>query len=276
MVRGGNNNSKAIAIIQARMSSERLPGKVLKPLAGKPVLWHIYQRLNDCENIGKIIIATSTNSSDNPIESFCIENNFSIYRGSLNNVLSRFINILKNNSEYSYYVRVNGDSPLLSPMFVTNQINALFFYEGDITWSFNSSSIFEGVSVHSYDSLFTVDSKSNDIMDQEHVGNLFFSDHPELFKIVELIIPDEFVFNNIRLTLDEPEDYKLIKIIYDELWRGDPIKIEDVINFLMENKHLLDINKNIMHKNFNIYFKSAYDTWKNVKKVGKYKYQGNM
>ncbi|GAH65974.1 unnamed protein product, partial [marine sediment metagenome] len=114
----------AIAIIQAKMSSTRLPGKVLKPLAGKPIIWHIYNRAEHCKFVDKVVVATSTDSSDDPLVEFCINNNMNYYRGSLNNVLSRFIEIIENDY-YPYIARITGDCPLIHPQFIDNQIKAL-------------------------------------------------------------------------------------------------------------------------------------------------------
>ena len=114
----------AIAIIQARMSSTRLPGKVLLPLAGKPVIHHIVDRAKSCENIGKVVVATSVENSDNPLVEYCKKNNIEYYRGNLNNVLSRFIAILNLNN-YDYCVRITGDCPLIHPPFIDSQILAL-------------------------------------------------------------------------------------------------------------------------------------------------------
>lgn len=104
----------AIAIIQARMSSSRLPGKVLKPLAGKAMIWHIYQRAKMCQLVDKVIVATSTEKSDDLLSVFCKENNLNVYRGDLNNVLSRFVEILEKD-QYPYFVRITGDCPLICP-----------------------------------------------------------------------------------------------------------------------------------------------------------------
>ena len=113
-----------IAIIQARMSSSRLPGKVLFDLAGKPIIWHIVNRLKECKNVNHIVVATSNLSSDDDLVNYCKNNKIDYYRGSLNNVLSRFtelLDIYKSN----YFVRVTGDCPLISPIYIDNQIYAL-------------------------------------------------------------------------------------------------------------------------------------------------------
>ncbi|MGH6827760.1 MAG: cytidylyltransferase domain-containing protein, partial [Rhizomicrobium sp.] len=77
----------AVAVVQARMSSSRLPGKVLAPIAGRPLLWHIVHRLRQCHMVSRVVIATSTNPSDDAIAAFCGEHDLLCIRGSLDNVL---------------------------------------------------------------------------------------------------------------------------------------------------------------------------------------------
>ena len=93
---------KVIAIIQARMSSRRLPGKVLMNLAGKPVLQHVIERLNYCKTFKEIIVATSIDKSDDEIENFCQENKINIFRGSLNDVLDRFYRLVSCMEQMQY------------------------------------------------------------------------------------------------------------------------------------------------------------------------------
>ena len=88
MDRTGTETPKAIAIIQARCSSTRLPGKVLKPLAGKPMIWHIAKRAESCEHVDQVVVATSTESSDDHLAEFCEQAGLGCFRGSLSNVLS--------------------------------------------------------------------------------------------------------------------------------------------------------------------------------------------
>ncbi len=108
---------RVIAIVQARMSSSRLPGKVLKLLAGKPVLQHIHDRLYECRSIDEIVFATSKEASDDPIEQFCRGLNVSCFRGSLDDVLDRYY---KAAQQYhaDIIVRITGDCPVIDPIIV--------------------------------------------------------------------------------------------------------------------------------------------------------------
>lgn len=101
---------KTIAIIQARMSSTRLPGKVMLPLAGSPVIWHVYNRAQKCKYVDEVIVATSIDKSDDELVDFLKANNMNFYRGSLDNVLKRFMDIVYEKKP-QYVVRITADCP---------------------------------------------------------------------------------------------------------------------------------------------------------------------
>ncbi len=108
-----------IAIIQARMSSKRLPGKVLKKINGKPMLMRIVENIKKSKNIKKIYIATSGSPKDNKIVNFCKRNRFNFFKGELNNVSLRFKTFLeKKESGCKEFVRINGDSPFIDSALV--------------------------------------------------------------------------------------------------------------------------------------------------------------
>ena len=267
---------KAIAIIQARMSSIRLPGKVLKELAGKPIIWHIYKRAEACKNVDKVIIATSNEKSDDELVNYCNQSNLNVYRGSLNNVLSRFVEIL-NDNDYEYFVRITGDCPLIHPNFIDSQIETLNNYDGDLIWAFPLGNLFEGQGVLSKRSIFKVYNHSESINDLEHVGSEYISNNPDKFRIVHFVIPNELIFNNIRITIDEDKDYEFIKEIYDELWEEDKIiSLKDVIRYLEITHKDGNINDRVKESKINTVIKGRKASWTNIKTVGTYYYKDNL
>ena len=261
----------AIAIIQARMSSSRLPGKVLKPLAGKAMIWHIYQRALKCKLVDKVIIATSTEKSDDPLAIFCEENNLNVFRGDLDNVLSRFLEILKKDS-HPYFVRITGDCPLICPAFIDQQIMALNKFDGDVTWSKRSCSSLEGQGVHSSRSLFFINKKSMDSEDLEHVGSKYFAENPSEFRIVEMDIPEDLCVNKYRLTVDEENDYRLIKTLYDDLYSSGPIGLLNALIWLDNHPNVANVNKNVFHKRLNIELEEKRSLWAEIPKAGVYRW----
>jgi len=260
----------AIAIIQARMSSTRFPGKVLKPLAGKPAIWHIYHRAKKCKLVDRVIIATSLDKSDDILVEYCESSKLNYFRGDLNNVLSRFINILTTYS-YKYVVRITGDCPLIHPQFIDEQIKALVEFDADVVWSKRESSVLEGQGVRSTRSLFYIYDKTSNPDDLEHVGSIYFVEHPEEFKIVEINMPEIFLKYNFRLTVDEEKDYKLMYLIYDNLWKSEQLDLVQVLQWLDQNEELSRINKSVQHNQLNLRLIEMRRRWEDVKKVGKYK-----
>jgi len=261
----------AIAIIQARMSSSRLPGKVLMPLAGKAMIWHIYQRALKCQFVDKVIIATSTEKSDDPLVVFCKENNLNFFRGDLDNVLSRFLKILEKNP-HSYFVRITGDCPLICSSFIDQQILALYKFNGDVIWSECSCSSLEGQAVNSVQSLAYINEKSRDPEDFEHVGSKYLVENPTKFKIVEMNIPKSLCSNKYRLTVDEKNDYDLIKILYDNLYVSEPIDLSDALKWLDNHPDVANCNKDVFHKKLNIELEEKRRLWAEMPKAGVYKW----
>jgi len=265
----------AIAIIQARMSSTRLPGKVMKPLAGKPIIWHIYDRVSRCRYVDKVVVATSTDSSDDPLAEFCQQHNMNFYRGSLDNVLSRFTEILSK-EHYPYFVRITGDCPLIYPEFIDNQIRALREFDADMVWC-EYSSILEGQGAHSSRSLFYIQENSQDKKDLEHVGNPYFSLHPEEFKIVEMTLPEWLLVSDLRLTVDEEKDYTLFSKIYEALWPENSwVDLMDAINWLRAHPEIARINMEVSHKPLNIELQEKRKKWRELPKVGRWNYDKEL
>jgi spore coat polysaccharide biosynthesis protein SpsF len=234
----------AIAIIQARLSSQRLPGKVLMPLGSTPMISEIYSRALMCSNVDKVIVATSNETSDDALANYCNKSELNVYRGSLDNVLSRFTGILEG-ARFDYVVRVTGDCPLIHPPFIDAQIEALNKYDGDLIFSNPECSVLAGQGVMSSRALLHVSQKTADPIDFEHVGSKYFIDHADEFRYVQLNIPDYFTKQPYRLYVDEPEDYHLIDQIFSMTWDHSSPDLLEVINWLNQQKKDSLINKNV-------------------------------
>lgn len=112
---------RVIAVVQARMSSRRLPGKVLTPLAGHPVLGLVVGRLRRAGRVDEVVVATSTDPSDDPVAEWCEENNTRCHRGSLEDVLDRFLGAARA-SGATHVVRITADCPLIDPVLIDQVI----------------------------------------------------------------------------------------------------------------------------------------------------------
>ena len=240
----------AIAVIQARMSSTRLPGKVLKPLAGKPMIWHIVQRARSCQQVGQVVVATSTEASDDPLADFCANNGIDCHRGSLRNVLSRYLEVLDGHP-HAYVVRITGDCPLIDPDFIDRQIQALTAHDGDQIWLSAPVPILGGQGVHSTRSLRYISECSNHPDDLEHVGSRYLAEHPEKFRIVGLHPPKALTEAHWRVTVDEAADYEMMQHLYDALWRDGPVPLSEALDWMACHPELAGVNETVQHSAIN-------------------------
>lgn len=230
-------------IIQARMGSTRLPNKIMLSLSGKPVLWHVFQRCKKAD-VDKVVIATSVNKENDIIEQFCRENGCSFYRGSEEDVLDRYYNTAKE-FKLDVVVRITSDCPLISPEVINECIN--LFKQGEMDYVSNASkrSFPRGldVEVFSFKSLEKANSLAKDKLEREHVTSFIYN-HPDIFKLGNLVAVGLLKRPNIRICLDTKEDFELLKNIYDSLYKGAPISIFSVMDYLERNPHLVNLNKN--------------------------------
>lgn len=215
------------------MSSNRLPGKVLMPLGGVPMISHIYDRALKCETLAKVIVATSNDPSDDRLVDYCEQNDMNIYRGSLLNVLDRFTKILKNNPA-QYVARITGDCPLIHPPFIDAQIRGLVKYDGDLIVPSNECSVLSGQGVISSRALFKVSQKTNDPFDYEHVGSRYFLQHSDEFGYVKINIPDHYAKHKFRLSVDEESDYRFMDKVFSEFSGESFLDLNQVIEWLSD------------------------------------------
>jgi len=253
-------SNSAIAIIQARMSSSRLPGKVLKQLGGKPMIWHIVQRAMACQLVDEVVVATSLEASDDVLADFCRESNIRCHRGNLNNVMSRYIEVLED-SPHDYFVRITGDCPLIDPEFIDKQLLALQTHDADLVWLDPPVSVLEGQGAHSARSLKLIASKSQHPDDLEHVGSRYLSEHPEEFRIIGMHPPESLSNLNWRITIDESQDYEMMQHLYEALWGGEPIPLKVALTWMTHNSHLSEINNAVEHSGINQELAAKRRTW---------------
>lgn len=239
-------NQPAVTVIQSRMSSSRLPGKALKSLAGHPMLWHIVERARQCRMVDEVIVATSTEASDDPLAWFCRQAGIICCRGNLHDVLGRFLMALEGKSQ-AYCVRITGDCPLIHPPFIDRQVQILQKTDGDIIWS-EAGSLLEGQGVHSIRSLRRVAERSIHPDDREHVGSRYLAEHPEEFRVIGLDIPEWLQSNEWRVTVDEELDYLMMAALYESLWDGHPIPLEKAEAWLRTNPESAERNRRVQHK----------------------------
>jgi len=240
---------KVYAIIQARMNSSRLPGKVLMDLCGKPILWHIVKRLKKCEMLDGIIIATSKNKKDNKIIDFAKRYKIRSFRGSENNVLKRYVDV-GSRLKVDYIVRVTGDAPLIEPNEIDKFIKVIKNKQADfVVNNPDILSVHEGFSAISLSALKKI-LNVKDLKDyhKEHV-TIYLKEYPKLVKTIYLKPNKFFQKSGYRLSIDSMSDLKFIKKIYKKFWNGKGIiDLKKVIKFLEKTPQLKFINAHVVQK----------------------------
>lgn len=235
---------KTVAIIQARMSSTRLPGKVLMKLGNKTVLEVIIDRLRHSRFIDEIVVATSTNKNDTAIVQFCMEKKVKYYQGSETNVLNRFYNAAKE-SNADLIVRVTSDDPFKDPELIDSCIDMLVYNGLDFCANNNPPTFPEGldVEVFTMSSLFKAEQNSVSDFEREHVTQYFYK-NKHLFKQANFANNENY--SHYRLTLDTQEDFDLISNLYHTLECEEKlVRVDELIDHLNKNPSLLEKNKNV-------------------------------
>jgi len=233
---------KVVAIIQARMSSTRLPGKVLMPLAGKPVLAHVVQRSQACRIVDEVVVATSTDLSDDAIEQWCAYNQVHCFRGSLTDVLDRYYQAAKLHGADAI-VRITADCPAIDPQTVDEVING--FIDGGFEFYGLSGEFPDGLdcTVFSFRAIKKAWQEAKLPSEREHVGP-YIEKNPQLFKSGGL--KKYTGLSHMRWTLDEPRDYEFLSQVFDQLAHQEKLfTAEDVLALLEEQPELQTINQTI-------------------------------
>ncbi|MGD2118684.1 MAG: glycosyltransferase family protein [Chromatiales bacterium] len=229
---------KIVAIVQARMSSSRLRGKVLKPLGEKLVLEHVVMRLSRAEMIDEIVVATTVDAEDDVLVDWCKKKRISFFRGQRDNVLARFYECAVE-THADAIVRVTSDNPLLDPAVVDRTIR--LFKKSGADYAANNlvKSFPHGLDVEviSFAALSQSWREAGEGFELEHVTQ-FVRHRPERFKLVNLKADADH--HDIRITLDEPDDYQLIRLIYRLL--GDAADYRSIVDLFADFPVLHSIN----------------------------------
>ena len=218
-------------IIQARMGSQRLPGKILKKIGNKNLLEHILFRLSFLNHPVKIVIATSNSAKDDIVEEFCKTNSIECFRGSEDNVLERYYFCAKKYS-FEQIVRLTGDNPFLDIEELDNLIDLQLKTCSEYSKSFESLPIGIGAEIFSFSALEKSYFNGQELHHKEHV-NEYILENSHLFKISNLKIRAEKNINTIRLTVDTEDDLKKACFIIENAG-NEFIITEDAIKLCMQ------------------------------------------
>lgn len=236
-------------VIQARMSSSRLPGKVLKNIQSKPMLQKQIERLKNGTNL-PVFVATSDQNSDDEIEELCKKLGVVCFRGSLNNLVLRFLDCANSNN-LTHLIRVGGDDPLIDPncceelVKVSKKNNYEFIYaSNDNGWPYGCAA--EMISTKALQRIL---SNTDNPFYLEHTIP-FILENPDLFHSHRLLGPAGFQNLEIMLSVDYEKDFELVKKVFEKCSeKNEFFTMKEIVCLLQSSPKLKEINKGL-HKGF--------------------------
>lgn len=236
-------------IVQARMTSTRLPGKVLKSVLGKPLLEYQIERLRRVEKAEALVIATTTNATDDPILEWCQALGVDVFRGSEQDVLSRYHGAAQA-VRADVVVRVTSDCPLIDPQVIDQVIQV--YRDSHVDYASNAlqRTFPRGMDteVLSFTALTEAHQEATDPPQREHVTPFIYQ-HPERYTIAHATYPQDL--SHHRWTVDTPEDFELIRRILEGLYPQVPLfSLQDCLALLERHPDWSAINAHIEQKKY--------------------------
>ncbi len=237
---------KTAVIIQARMGSERLAGKVMKQLAGRPLLWHVIQRVKRALTVQEIVVATTSDPQDTMIADECRKWGISVFRGDENDVLGRYY-MASQLVKANIICRVTADNPLVEPVFI-DMAYARMSYSGEDYVCIDGCPLGTGIELFSKTSLEQSALNADQAYEREHVTP-YIRRNSHQFKCGQVQVPFHLLRPDLRLTVDTQEDFCLMETIYERLYRDTTvINLMDVINLFVDEPVLCHINEHIKQR----------------------------
>jgi spore coat polysaccharide biosynthesis protein SpsF len=240
---------KTVAVIEARMASTRLPGKVLRPILGRPMLALLIERVSAASLVHQIVVATTTNPGDDAIQALAETLGVGCYRGSEEDVLNRVLEAAQKFSA-DLIVEITGDCPLTDPGVIDSVISAFQAHTCDYASNIMKRTFPRGLDVQVFPTrvLEEVARLTDDPVDHEHVS-LYMYEHPDRFSLLNVESTLDPAWWDLRLTVDTAEDLQLVTEIFARLYPGKALfSLEEVIRLLTGDPQLLEINAHISQK----------------------------
>ncbi len=239
-----------IAIVtQARMTSTRLPGKIMREIMGKSLLEYQLERLGRVSLANSIVVATTTNEADNPVVHLCNRLGVSWYRGSEHDVLSRFYQTAET-YDVDILVRVTSDCPLIDPAVIDMVIDYFLLHQSEYDYVSNTlkRTFPRGMDVEVFSRKVLVEAyeESSNLMEREHVTPFFYL-RPERFRLGNVSCQKDYSCH--RWTVDTLEDFVLIEKIISELYPvHQEFSLEDILKTMNKHDSWFKINQHIEQK----------------------------
>lgn len=240
---------RVIATIEARMGATRLPGKVMLPFGGLPMLQRKIERVSRATTIDKVKVLTTKNPMNQIIEDLCLRTGCSVFRGSEEDVLDR---VLKGTAEESpeIIVQLTGDNPLIDPDLIDQTVQYLIDNDLDLASNSMTQKVLIGLNVRCFkrSALIRANELCQDPMIRVH-GGYYIQQNPELFKIGEVKVDPRYIIDDIRLTVDEPNDYELARRVFETLHaiKAD-FRADDILKLFEHYPEWKNINAAVQQK----------------------------
>ncbi|ABA88386.1 glycosyltransferase, SpsF domain-containing [Syntrophotalea carbinolica DSM 2380] len=229
-------SKKVIAIIQARMGSSRLPGKMMEPIMGQPLMYHIIARALQIRCAQAVYLATTDQPIDDPLVELAQKMGLKVVRGSEDNVMQRFFLAIED-ANADYIIRICGDAPLFDPEFMDQSTAAMVDREADcIRPICNGPSAYQGAGPISRRALeWSREVAPDDPRTYEHV-TAYAYDHMDRLKTVPFDIAPAFQ-GEYKLSIDTPHDLEFFRNLYAHLYKpGQIISLEEAVQFIKKSK----------------------------------------
>ncbi len=243
---------KVVAIIQARMSSTRLPGKVLKLATGRTMLDRMVERVRKARTTNHVIVATTTDPSDNAIVRACAKLGVEVYRGSLHDVLDRFYQAALVHKA-GVIVRLTGDCPLIDPSLIDEVVTALIQKDADFACNrlpppfTRTYPIGLDVEACTFKALEQAWREAKEKHEREHVLPYLY-EVPGRFNVLQLNYKTDL--GHLRWTLDTPEDLLLLRRIYRHFRGRNNFSWLEVLQLQQQKPALFTVNARVQHKTY--------------------------
>ena len=229
---------KVVAIIQARMGSSRLPGKMMEPIMGQPLMYHIIARALQIRCAQAVYLATTDQPIDDPLVEIAEAMGLKVVRGSEDNVMQRFF-LAIDDADADYIIRICGDAPLFDPDFMDQTTAAIVDQEADcIHPTCHGPSAYQGAGPISRRALeWSRKVAPDDPRTYEHV-TAYAYDHMDLLKTVPFHIAPAFQ-GEYKLSIDTPADLEFFRYLYAHLYKpGQIVSLEEAVQFIKKSKPL--------------------------------------
>lgn len=245
-------NSSVVAIIQARMGSSRLPGKVLRDIGGAAMLQRVVVRARRARSLGRVVVATTTDPGDDSVAAYCRKQGFPVFRGDPYDVLDRYYQAAKR-FDSEIIVRLTADCPVIDPREIDRTVSA--FLEAKVDFAANrlpppwhrTTPIGMDTEVVTFQALERAWREAEAQYTREHVMPYFYE---EAGRFNILLVDHDPDLGELRLTVDTPEDLELVRKVYAHFGNSDEFSMDEMVALLESHPELRQLNAAVTHKTF--------------------------